>query len=154
MKTLKQACTPRPSIFDATKRDTVLSLNNLTRHEIKPQEFFEENHLTQGMRLLLENGFKRLEGKTEQGVFRLTQSMGGGKTHNLIAFGLLARHPEYRKRVMESFYVPETLGQVRVVAFSGRESDAPYGVWGAIAEQLGKKEFFNVTVAQSGPTSS
>ncbi len=43
---------------------------------------------------------------------------------------------------MGSFYAPSGLGKVRVVAFSGRESDAPYGVWGAIAEQLGKKEFF------------
>ena len=32
------------------------------------------------------------------------------------------------------------LGKVRVVAFTGRESDAPLGIWGAIAEQLGKKE--------------
>lgn len=29
-----------------------------------------------------------------------------------------------------------------MVAFSGRESDAPYGIWGAIAEQLGKKDQF------------
>jgi hypothetical protein len=28
------------------------------------------------------------------------------------------------------------LGAVRVVAFTGRERDAPLGVWGAIAEQL------------------
>jgi hypothetical protein len=31
---------------------------------------------------------------------------------------------------------------VRVVAFSGRESDAPLGIWGSIANQLGKKEQF------------
>ncbi|MEI8356759.1 MAG: hypothetical protein WCG31_11835, partial [Deltaproteobacteria bacterium] len=77
MKTLKQACKPRQSIFDSSKRDTVLSLNNLTRNQISPDEFFDENHLTQGMRMLLENGFKRLEGKSDQGIFRLTQAMGG-----------------------------------------------------------------------------
>lgn len=142
MKTLKQACKPRQSIFDSSKRDTVLSLNNLTRNQISPEEFFGENHLTQGMRMLLENGFKRLEGKSDQGIFRLTQAMGGGKTHNLIAFGLLAKHPEYRKKVMESFYVPGDIGEVKVVAFSGRESDVEYGIWGDIAEQLGNREFF------------
>jgi len=112
------------------------------RNQIKPAEFFEENYLTQGMRLLLENGFKRLEGKSDQGVFRLTQAMGGGKTHNLIAFGLLAKFPEFRKKVMESFYLPGSIGPVRVVSFTGRESDATYGVWGSIAEQLGKRDFF------------
>lgn len=142
MKTLKKACQPRKSIFDPSKRDTVLSLNNLIKGHIKPEEFFEENYLTQGMRLLLETGFKRLEGKSDQGVFRLTQAMGGGKTHNLIAFGLLAKFPEFRKKVMESFYSPGAIGAVRVVSFTGRESDATYGVWGSIAEQLGKREFF------------
>jgi predicted AAA+ superfamily ATPase len=55
------------------------------RGHIDPGEFFEENHVTQGMRLLLENGFKRLEGKSDQGIFRLTQAMGGGKTHNTVS---------------------------------------------------------------------
>jgi predicted AAA+ superfamily ATPase len=112
------------------------------RGHIDPGEFFEENHVTQGMRLLLENGFKRLEGKSDQGIFRLTQAMGGGKTHNLITFGLLAKHPEYRQKVMGDFYTPGSIDKVRVVAFTGRESDAPYGIWGAIAEQLGKKDSF------------
>ncbi len=142
MKTIKQACKPRKSIFDPSKRDTVLSLNNLVRDQIQPEDFFEENHMTQGMRILLESGFKRLEGKSDQGIFRLTQSMGGGKTHNLITFGLLAKHPEFRKQVMGGFYTPGKLDNVRVVAFTGRESDAPYGVWGAIADQLGKRDFF------------
>lgn len=91
MKTLKQLCVPRDTIFDAAKRDTVISINQLIRGQVDPEQFFSENYMTQGMRLLLENCFKRLEGKSDQGVFRLTQSMGGGKTHNLNALGLLAR---------------------------------------------------------------
>ncbi|MGB4439764.1 MAG: DUF499 domain-containing protein, partial [Sedimentibacter sp.] len=31
---------------------------------------------------------------------------------------------------------------VKVIAFSGRESDADYGIWGSLAEQLEKKEVF------------
>jgi hypothetical protein len=47
----------------------------------------------------------------------------------LLTFGLLARHPELRSPVMGDFYTPAAhLGRVRVVVFSGRESDAPYGV--------------------------
>ncbi|CRI65300.1 conserved hypothetical protein [Thiocapsa sp. KS1] len=142
MQTLARACTPRDSIFDASRRDTVLDLSDLVADRIEPEAFFRENHVTEGMRILLTEGFRRLEGKTTQGVFKLTQAMGGGKTHSLIAFGLLAKHPEFRRAVMEAFYTPGETGPVRVVAFSGRESDAPLGIWGSIATQLGKKEQF------------
>ena len=144
MLTVKQACTPRPSAFDPTRRDTVLDLTSFAAGSIDPAAFFAENHVTEGMRTLLREGFRRLEGKSAQGVFKLTQAMGGGKTHNLLAFGLLARHPEYRAEVMGGFHESDAaLGPVPVVAFTGRESDAPLGVWGAIAGQLGKRERFN-----------
>jgi predicted AAA+ superfamily ATPase len=69
--------------------------------------------------------------------------MGGGKTHNLLTLGLLAKHPAYREAVMGRIYRADpTLDAVRVIAFSGRESDAPLGIWGAIAEQLGKQDHF------------
>ena len=143
MKTLKQACAPRAATFDPTRRDTVLDLSDLVAGRIDPAAFFAENHVTEGMRTLLTEAFRRLEGRSAQGVFKLTQAMGGGKTHNLLALGLLARHPELRAGVMGGFYRPDDgLGPVRVVAFSGRESDAPFGVWGAIAEQLGARERF------------
>jgi len=123
--------------------DTVLSLNNLVKGQVRPDEFFAENHMTQGMRVLLTEGFKRLEGRSDQGVFRLTQAMGGGKTHNLIAFGLLALHPEFCEPVMGGFHASAPgLGKARVVTFSGRESDSPYGIWGEIARQVGRFDFF------------
>ena len=141
MKTIKKACVPRPGVFDHTRRDTVLDLTDLARNRIDPAGFFAENHVTEGMQILLTEGFRRLEGKSAQGVFRLTQAMGGGKTHNLIALGLLARHPEHRAPVMGGFHCPDPdLGPIRVVAFSGRESDAPFGIWGAIAEQIGRRD--------------
>lgn len=135
MKPLKELCVPRKSVFDTQRRDTVLDISDLLSDRIKPDEFFRENYITEGMKTLLEQGFRRLEGKSSQGIFKLKQAMGGGKTHNLLALGLLARHPEIRKQVMEGFYEPDAnLESVRVVAFSGRESDAPFGIWGAIAE--------------------
>ena len=103
MKTVKQACVPRASTFDPTRRDTVLDLTDLIDNRIDPSEFFAENHITEGMKTLLTEGFRRLEGKSTQGVFKLTQAMGGGKTHNLLALGLLAKHPDYRAQVMGGF---------------------------------------------------
>ena len=143
MQTVKTGCVPRPSTFDPNRRDTVLHLGDLVADRIDADGFFAENHITEGMRTLLTEGFRRLEGHSTQGVFKLTQAMGGGKTHNLLVLGLLAKHPGYRADVMGAFYTPDArLGPVRVVAFSGRESDAPLGIWGAIAEQLGKRDQF------------
>jgi predicted AAA+ superfamily ATPase len=142
MKPLKALCRPRPSVFDPSKRDTVLDITDLIDHKINAREFFVENHVTDGMRTLLVEGFRRLEGKSSQGVFKLTQAMGGGKTHSMLALGLLAEDPELREPVMGDIYRPVGLGRVRVVGFSGRESDAPLGIWGEIAGQLGKKDLF------------
>ncbi len=142
MKTLKQLCKPRSSVFDRSRRDTVLDLTNLIEDKINPEEFFAENYLTDGMKRLLREAFRRFEGTSNQGVFVLTQAMGGGKTHNMIGLGLLANHPKLRQQVLGDLYQSINLGKVRVVGFTGRESDAPLGIWGAIAEQLGKKELF------------
>lgn len=78
MLNLKQLCKPRPSVFDSQRRDTVLDISDLIADRIDPAEFFEENYLTEGMKTLLEQGFQRLEGKSNQGIFRLKQAMGGG----------------------------------------------------------------------------
>lgn len=143
MKSLYQLCTPRESVFDTQRRDTVLDLADLVADRIDPAVFFEENFVTEGMKTLLEQSFRRLEGKSDQGIFKLKQAMGGGKTHNLLTLGLLAKTPAFRQRVMSGFYAPDSeLGPVQVIAFSGRESDAPFGIWGAVAEQLGKREVF------------
>lgn len=142
VKTLFDICKPRDSVFDVTKRDDVLDLTNLIENKINPSEFFEENFLTDGMKVLFDVAFKRFHRQGATGVVKLTQAMGGGKTHNMIALGLLAQYPEIREKIMGNKYKNSYLGKVKVVAFTGRESDAPYGIWGAIAEQLGKKEMF------------
>jgi hypothetical protein len=143
MQTLHQACRPRESVFDRGRRDTVLDLTDLSAGRIDARSFFAENYVTDGMKVLLTEGFRRLEGQSDRGVFKLTQAMGGGKTHNMLAFSLLAQHPELRAPVMRDFYMPEEMPPARVVAFTGREADAPYGIWGAIAGQLGKREQFS-----------
>ncbi len=143
MKPLKQLCIPRDNVFDPQRRDTVLDLADLLEDRIQPGPFFETNWITEGMRTLLEQAFRRMEGKSSQGVFKLKQAMGGGKTHNLLVLGLLAKHPEFRQQIMGRFYAADpALGPVKVIGFSGRESDAPLGIWGALAEQLGVREHF------------
>lgn len=142
MKTLYELCKPRQSVFDETKREDVLNLSDLVEGRISPAAFFEENYLTSGMNVLFETAFKRFIKEGSTGVIKLTQAMGGGKTHNMLALGLLVNNPEYREKVIDNSAKYKSLGKVRVVAFSGRESDAPLGIWGSIAEQLGKKDVF------------
>ena len=109
---LKQACTPRQSVFNKDRRDVVLDLSDLLENKIDGEDFFDENFTTSGMKTLLEKTFSRLDGTSDQvSTFLLTQAMGGGKTHNMIALGLLAVNPGLRKKVL--------------------------GIWSAIADQTG-----------------
>lgn len=141
MQTLLQVVTPRQTVFDRQQRDVVLDLTNLSAGQIEPAGFFAENYLTQGMGQLYKAVMKRLEGQDTDGVFLLSQSMGGGKTHNLIALGLLAQYPNYREPVMGQIYSTPLKDEVRVISFSGRERPN-FGLWGYLAEALGKQEVF------------
>ncbi|MBT3387038.1 MAG: DUF499 domain-containing protein [Desulfobacula sp.] len=144
MMYLKKLCKPRESVFNKDRRDVVLALSDLLESKIDGNSFFDENFITSGMKTLIEKTFGRLEGSGDQAsTFLLTQAMGGGKTHNMIALGLLALDSDLRIRVLGENSPGKNLQTVRVVGFNGRQSDAPLGVWGAIAEQLGKKEAFN-----------
>lgn len=140
MKTLYEACTPRDSVFDETKRDDTLDLSNLTDQSVDVERFFSETYVTNGMKTLIDTAFNRFEGKAPSGLIKLTQSMGGGKTHNMVALGLLAQNAEIRKSYFDSEY--STDNGINVVSYTGRESDIPYGIWGEIARQLGKEDIF------------
>jgi hypothetical protein len=90
--TLKTHCTPRQSVFDRNRRDIVLDLSDFLEGKIEGEKFFEENFITSGMKTLFEKTFARLENRGDQAsTFLLTQSMGGGKTHNMIALGCSQR---------------------------------------------------------------
>ncbi|MDM8543279.1 DUF499 domain-containing protein [Desulfococcaceae bacterium HSG9] len=141
---LKHLCTPRESVFNRDRRDVVLDISDLLESKIDAAGFFDENFITSGMKTLLEKTFTRLEGSSDQAsVFMLTQAMGGGKTHNMIALGLLAANPDLRKKILGESWPGTALDKIRVVSFTGRQSDAPLGIWGSIAEQLGKKDVFS-----------
>ncbi len=99
LKTIYELCKPSESVFDVNKRDDVLDLTTLIDNKIKPEEFFDENNLTSGMKVLFETAVKRFRGQSETGVIKLTQSMGGGKTHNMLSLGLFAKHPEFRPKI-------------------------------------------------------
>ncbi len=136
-------CKPRQSVFAADRRATVLNLDTFLKGQVKGADFFDENFFTTGMNTLVDRAFRHLGGSDSgSSVFLLSQAMGGGKTHSMIALGLLARDPELRKTVLGENNPAPKLGACRVVGFNGRSTDAPGGIWGSIAEQLGKADQF------------
>ena len=146
---LYKACKPRESVFDRSRRDVVWDLSDFLNGKIdgRADAFFAENYVTSGMRTLIEKTFDRFVGIRDQAsTFVLTQAMGGGKTHNMIALGFLARFQELRQKVFEKDWAGTKAGRIRVVGFDGRNSDAPFGLWGEIADQLGKKEISNPVI--------
>lgn len=136
-------CKPRQSVFAADRRATVLSLDTFLKDQVSGTEFFEENYFTSGMLTLVDRAFRHLGGTgAGSSVFLLSQAMGGGKTHSMIALGLLARDPALRNEVLGAQNQAPKLGPCRVVGFNGRSTDAAGGIWGSLAEQLGKAEQF------------
>ena len=129
--TVKDACEPHAHVLSADPApeidDLVDALSEAARTPTSAAVFFDTNHVTGGMKLLFELGFRRLAGKNDQATFALAQSMGGGKTHLMIALALLARDAELRTRTLATAGVRDELtGGVQVVAVTGRRNSPHY----------------------------
>lgn len=107
------------------------------------REFFEKNYVTTGMETLLNQGLRRLGGKSDQAVFELKQAMGGGKTHSMIALGLLARDSSLRSEVVPEIARDAPFGDAKLVAVNGRIGFEETFLWGEIANQLKKSAQFS-----------
>lgn len=60
--TLQTHCKPRPSVFAADRRATVLSLDTFLKGQVHGADFFRENYFTVGMETLVERSFRHLSG--------------------------------------------------------------------------------------------
>ena len=96
MKTVRDACQLQPNALSIKLSDQIEQLDELITAEGDGSAFFEKTYITQGMQDLISEGIARLAGASSQAIFHLKQAMGGGKTHLLVGFGLLARHPGLR----------------------------------------------------------
>lgn len=115
----------------------VENLAELINDQGDGREFFARNYMTHGMEQLFREGLLRLSGKSDQAVFEPTQAMGGGKTHMMIALGLLARHPHLRPESLPAdLNIRVDFGQARIAAFNGR-NNPDHHIWREIASQLG-----------------
>jgi len=133
MKSLK-CCKPRQSVLDGSE-DFVVNLSALGElTEAEAAEFLDANVLTAGMEELVMQAFDRLNGGPSRGIFKLSESMGGGKTQSMIVAGLLARYPELVNKLAFTKQ-PKVVKPDTVIAFTGRSTDE--NVWVTIGAQLG-----------------
>jgi hypothetical protein len=125
---------PRQSVLDGSE-DFVVNISGMTElTEKEAAEFLDSNVLTSGMEELVMQSFDRLSGGPSRGIFKLSESMGGGKTQSMIVAGLLARFPKLAKDLPFK-KAPKGVKLDKVVAFSGRSTDE--NVWVNLGKQLG-----------------
>ena len=141
MKTVREACELQPNALDIHVADQVEQLDELINAEGMGETFYKRTHITQGMRDLITEGLARLAGKASTPVFHLKQAMGGGKTHLLIGFGLVATNPELRAEYFPDVTYGKEFDRAEVVAFNGRNTPDEF-FWGEIARQLGRPDLF------------
>jgi hypothetical protein len=137
--TVKQLCTPSAVVKSDSLVEQVAQIEDFASGRVDGRAFFQRNYFTQGLELLVRRGFERLAGKSDDGAFYLTQAMGGGKTHSLIAFGLLAADPALRREVVPKLASSAEFGTAKVVIFNGHQNPETL-LWGYIADQLGRGE--------------
>ncbi len=164
IKTVKQACSFNPVIQDYRMSQGIENLADLITDEGDGSEFFSRNFVTHGMEQLFREGMLRLSGKSDQAVFELTQAMGGGKTHMMIALGLLAKHAHLRPTVLpESLSSRLDFGKARIAAFILMDETTRATIFGVIsAHNLVPKNklestglmALNQLISRNGKTSS
>jgi hypothetical protein len=141
MKTVRDACQLQPNALSVKLSDQIEQLDQLINAEGDGSVFFEKTHITQGMQDLVTEAIARLAGASSQAVFHLKQAMGGGKTHLLVGFGLLAKHAALRNKYCASVAHAQSFDSAKIAAFNGRNNPDHF-FWGEIANQLGKGDQF------------
>jgi hypothetical protein len=141
MKTVRDACVLQPNALSIKLSDQIEQLDELIHAEGNGEAYFTKTFITPGMQDLITGGIARLAGASSQGIFHLKQAMGGGKTHLLVGFGLLAKHPTLRKKHCGGVLYADAFESANIAAFNGRNNPDHF-FWGEIANQLGRGEQF------------
>lgn len=140
MRSVQNSCTLHPNALEIHVGNQIEQLDQIIR-DTNGDEYFKKTFITDGMRSLLTHGISRLASKTNHTIFHLKQAMGGGKTHLMVGFGLLAKDPGLRNRLIPDIQYQNHFGTARIIAFNGRNHPNNY-FWGEISKQLGKESSF------------
>jgi hypothetical protein len=140
MKTVRDACKLQSNALSINVGDQIEQLDQLI-FGTNAHDYFAKTFITDGMRQLLSKGMARLAGKSNDAIFHLKQAMGGGKTHLIVGFGLLAKDISIRRILISEIPYNQDFTSAKIAAFNGRNNPPSY-MWGEIAQQLGKESLF------------
>jgi len=136
MRTVRDACDLHENALRITLSDQIEQLDELITMEGDGSEYFKKTFITHGMDDLISEGIARLAGASSQAIFHLKQAMGGGKTHLLVGFGLLAKNRALRQIYCAGIAHNNSFNDAKIAAFNGRNNPDHF-FWGEIAQQLG-----------------
>ncbi|MDX9963713.1 anti-phage-associated DUF499 domain-containing protein [Desulfobacter postgatei] len=140
MKTIQSACELDPKALDINVGDQIEKLDEVISGT-DGRQYFKKTFITEGMKVLLTKGMARLAGKSSDAVFHLKQAMGGGKTHLMVGFGLLAKDSELRKVLIGTMPYQGDFTAAKIAAFNGRNNPGNY-FWGELSRQLDREALF------------
>jgi hypothetical protein len=166
MKAWREIAVPHQDVLEGTFQQSEFAADITAVHTGKAsteyqdaKAFFQRTFITEGMRLLLTQVARRLNGKAGEPVIQLQTAFGGGKTHTMLAVYHLASR---KAPLKELAGVPEILDQAKLkdvpkarVAVLDGTDHAPgqpwsHGkhkintLWGELAWQLGEADAFRL----------
>jgi hypothetical protein len=166
MKTLTEACKPREDVLSGRLPDSIY-VADLTRVRDSaapsvyqdPSEFFRNTYPTEGLKTTIREVFSRLAGQEGSPVIKLETSLGGGKTHSLIALYHIAQGGSTTPGASE-YTAGMSFPSVRTAIIVGselgvaRRPGEPLTVWGHLAKELRGNEGYELVRAADEQMSS
>ncbi len=162
MKPWREVCRPHPDVVKDTFLQsefaadiTAVKNGRGTLEYQDPAAFFERTVITAGMRLLLIQVARRLNGQGAEPVIQLQTGFGGGKTHTMLAVYHLATRTCPLKDLQgipslldEAGLMNVPLSSAAVLDGNARSPGQPWThggtkihtLWGELGYQLGKEE--------------
>ena len=165
---LSKTVQPRPDVLEGALVDSVFAANldDVLRGDAPavygdPTRFFAQTYPSLGLRQMLEAVFGRLSGlrPDEAPILRLETSLGGGKTHNLIALfhaargGLPGAEAERFLDPALLLDAPPSIGvfvgtSAGATSFLVADGISPHTVWGHLALALAGAEGYEIIRAE------
>ncbi|MGC9307459.1 MAG: DUF499 domain-containing protein [Thermoplasmatota archaeon] len=147
LPSVRDICEPRDDVLKGTGDRFTANLSQVVHNEgpevyKNPVMFFENTYPTEGLLGTIQQVFSRLSQQgTGTPVIKLETSLGGGKTHVLIALYHLAKHGS--SVIKKNPFVKDlTFDPVNVAAIVG--TDIQTTLWGDLARQLKGEEGYKL----------